>query len=162
MSKELVSISQDFTATRIYSIRGQRVMFDFDLAVFYEVELGTLKQRVRRNLRRFPRGFMFSITKVEWQELLATCDDLPAAIRCSTSLPVAFTAQGIAMLSSVLNSKKAIAVNIAIIRQVVKMGQLFRSYNDLLQKMEEIDRSIVDHDEIAHIIFQTIKELPEP
>ena len=105
--------------SKIYEIRGQKVMLDFDLATMYEVETRSLKQAVRRNTDRFPDDFMFQLTKEEWQELITNCDNLPETAKFSPSTPYAFTEQGVAMLSSVLTSKKALQVNISIMRVFV-------------------------------------------
>lgn len=91
---------------KIYQVRGERVMLDFDLADMYGVETRTLKQAVRRNMDRFPEDFMFQLSKPEWQQLITNCDNLPENIKFSPATPFAFTEQGVAMLSSVLNSKK--------------------------------------------------------
>ena len=162
--KSLPSIrfTEEFISRKIYLIRGQKVMLDFDLAFLYGVETRVLKQAVRRNLLRFPKDFMFILTKKEWKELITICDNLPSSVRYSPALPMAFTEQGIAMLSSVLNSERAIAVNIQIIREFVKMRQMISSHKDMLHKLEEMEKSIVDHDEKIILIFQTIKELLEP
>lgn len=93
---------------KIYEIRGQNVMLDFDLAEMYEVENRALKQAVKRNIYRFPKDFMFQLTKKEWQELITNCDNLPEGIKFSPATPFAFTEQGVAMLSSVLRSRKAV------------------------------------------------------
>ena len=89
-------------------------MLDFDLALLYEVETRSLKQSVRRNDFRFPDDFMFQLNKIEWQELITICDKLPGSIKFSPQTPFAFTEQGVAMLSAVLKSKKAVETNIAI------------------------------------------------
>ena len=94
--------------SRIYTIRGQKVMLDFDLAELYETETRTLKQAVRRNKERFPDDFMFQLTKSEWKELITICDKLPENIQFSPTTPFAFTEQGVAMLSGVIKSKKAV------------------------------------------------------
>src|SRR6185295_15580131 len=95
--------------TKIYEIRAQKVMLDFDLAELYEVENRSLKQAVKRNKDRFPDDFMLQLTKEEWQELITNCDKLPESVKFSPATPFAFTEQGIAMLSSVLKSKKSFA-----------------------------------------------------
>ena len=99
--------------SRIYEVRGQKVMLDFDLAELYDVENRALKQAVKRNIDRFPADFMFQLTKPEWQELITNCDKLPEGVKFSPATPFAFTEQGVSMLSSILRSKKAIQVNIA-------------------------------------------------
>jgi hypothetical protein len=105
--------------TKIYEFRGVKVMLDFDLALLYELETRSLKQSVRRNNYRFPDDFMFQLKKMEWQELITNCDKLPESIKFSPQTPFAFSEQGVAMLSSVLKSKKAVETNIAIMRAFV-------------------------------------------
>lgn len=125
--------------TKIYEIRGQKVMLDFDLAAMYEVENRVLKQAVKRNLDRFPGDFMFQLTKSEWQELITICDKLPEGIKFSPATPFAFTEQGVSMLSSVLKSKKALQVNIAIMRAFVFMRQYALTHKDLTGKLQELE-----------------------
>jgi len=125
--------------TKIYEIRSQKVMLDFDLSELYEVENRALKQAVKRNLDRFPDDFMFQLTKVEWQEVVTICDNLPEGVKFSPATPFAFTEQGVAMLSSVLKSKKALQVNIQIIRAFVFMRQYALSHKDLTAKLLELE-----------------------
>ena len=115
------------------------VMLDFDLSNMYNVENRTLKQAVKRNIDRFPEDFMFQLTKTEWQELITICDKLPINIKFSPALPFAFTEQGVAMLSSVLKSKKALLVNIAIMRAFVFLRQYALSHKDLTEKLHELE-----------------------
>ncbi len=124
---------------RIYEVRGQKVMLDFDLAELYEVENRSLKQAVKRNIGRFPDDFMFHLTKNEWQELITNCDKLPKGAKFSPVTPNVFTEQGVSMLSSVLRSKKAIQVNIAIMRAFVFIRQYALSHKDLTNKLKELE-----------------------
>ncbi|MEO8853517.1 MAG: ORF6N domain-containing protein [Ginsengibacter sp.] len=126
--------------TKIYEVRGQKVMMDFDLAEMYQVENRALKQAVKRNIDRFPKDFMFTLTKPEWQELITNCDNLPETVKFSPALPFAFTEQGVAMLSSVLKSKKAIQVNIAIMRAFVMVRQFILTNEELAAKLAKIER----------------------
>jgi phage regulator Rha-like protein len=103
---------------KIYEIRGQRVMLDFDLAEMYEVETRALKQAIKRNIDRFPNDFMFELNEKEIENLVSQ-SVIPSKSKLGGAKPFAFTEQGVAMLSSVLNSKKAIQVNIAVIRAFV-------------------------------------------
>ncbi len=125
--------------TKIYEVRGQKVILDFDLAELYEVENRTLKQAIKRNIERFPNDFMFQLTKNEWQELITNCDKLPDGAKFSPVTPSAFTEQGVAMLSSVLRSKKAIQVNITIMRAFVFIRQYALTYKDLTDKLKELE-----------------------
>jgi len=124
---------------KIYEIRHKKVMLDFDLAELYQVETRVLKQAVRRNIERFPEDFMFELNKIEWKELITNCDKLSENIKFSPSMPFAFTEQGIAMLSSVLKSKKAININISIIRAFVTIRKFALSHKELSQKIAEIE-----------------------
>ncbi|HYQ56888.1 MAG TPA: ORF6N domain-containing protein [Draconibacterium sp.] len=126
---------------KIFEIRGFRVMLDFDLANLYDVETRTLKQAVKRNMSRFPRDFMFQLTKEEWTELITNCDKLPESVRFSPALPMAFTEQGVAMLSSVLRSSTAIEINISIMRAFVLMRQMALGYEELLKRIEQLEIS---------------------
>lgn len=125
--------------SKIYEVRQQKVMLDFDLAEMYQVENRALKQAVKRNIDRFPADFMFQLTKSEWQEVITNCDNLPEGIKFSPATPFAFTEQGVAMLSSVLRSKKALLVNIAIMRAFVLLRQYALSHKDLTAKLTEIE-----------------------
>jgi hypothetical protein len=127
---------------KIYEIRGNRVMLDFDLAEMYETETRILKQAVRRNLERFPEDFMFQLSKEEWKKLITICDNLPETIKFSPATPYAFTEQGVAMLSSVLNSKKAIQVNIAVIRAFVVLRQHLADYKDLKENIATLEKQM--------------------
>jgi hypothetical protein len=123
---------------RIYEVRGLKVMLDFDLAELYETETKYLKRSVRANIRRFPPDFMFELTKEEWE--LLRCNFSTSNQRGGTRyLPFAFTEQGVSMLSSVLNSDKAIDVNIAIMRAFVFVRHYALSHKDLTEKIKEIE-----------------------
>lgn len=130
---------------KIHELRGQKVMLDFDLAQLYETETRLLKRAVRRNLDRFPEDFMFQLTKQEWQELIPNWDNLPENIKFSPSTPFAFTEQGVAMLSSVLKSKKAVEVNIAIMRAFVFIRQYALTHKDLTTKLKKLERKYNRH-----------------
>ncbi len=127
--------------TKIYEVRGQKVMLDFDLAELYETETRTLKQSVKRNMNRFPTDFMFQLTKIEWQEVITICDNLPKSIKYSPVAPYAFTEQGLAMLSGILNSDKAIDVNIAIMRAFIALKQFALTNTELNNKLKELENT---------------------
>lgn len=126
---------------KIYEIRGQKVMLDFDLAEMYGLETKRLKEQVRRNLERFPSDFMFQLTEYEWNQLVAFCDQLPPNIKHSYVLPYAFTEQGVAMLSGLLRTPRAIEVNINIMRAFVRMRQYLLSHVPK-QELEELRKRI--------------------
>jgi len=135
---EQILISDNIIQNKIYLIRNQKVMLDFDLAALYEVETRALKQAVKRNLIRFPEDFMFQLTKNEWREVITNCDNLPPNIKFSPSTPYAFTEQGVAMLSSILNSDRAIIVNIQIIRVFTRVRQFLYDNAELRIEIEHI------------------------
>lgn len=101
--------------SKIYELRGIKIMLDFDLAELYDVETKSLNLSVKRNIERFPKDFMFQLTKSEWHEVITNCDNLREGAKFSPATPFAFTEQGVSMLSSVLRSKKVIQVNISIL-----------------------------------------------
>lgn len=141
---------------RIYQIRGLNVMLDFDLAEMYNVQTKRLKEQVRRNIERFPSDFMFELTKMEWIELVANCDQLPENIKHSTVTPFAFTQEGVAMLSGVLRSPIAIKVNISIMRAFVALRQYALGYAELNQKLETF---MVETNMQFNEIYQALTEL---
>jgi phage regulator Rha-like protein len=127
---------------KIFTIRGNKVMLDFDLAQLYEVETRVLKQSIRRNSYRFPNDFMFELTKNEWNKVITNCDNLPENIKYSPIPPFAFTEQGVAMLSSVLKSKKAVEINIAIMRAFVEIRNMLSSKNELSQQLKDLKQEL--------------------
>jgi len=130
---------------KIFEIRGFKVMLDFDLALLYNVENKRLKEAVRRNLNRFPDDFMFELTKMEYDSLRSQIASLKNGRGQHLKyLPFAFTEQGIAMLSSILNSEKAIEVNISIIRAFVTMRQFTLTYSELKTRIEAIESQFPD------------------
>lgn len=141
---------------RIYQIRGLNVMLDFDLAEMYDVQTKRLKEQVRRNIERFPPDFMFELTKNEWTELVAICDQLPSNLKHSTVTPFAFTQEGVAMLSGVLRSPTAIQVNISIMRAFVALRQYALGYSELNQKLETF---MIETNMQFNEIYQALTEL---
>ncbi|MGK4567394.1 ORF6N domain-containing protein [Flavobacterium sp. 3HN19-14] len=128
---------------KIYEIRGQKVMLDFDLAVLYQTETRILKQAVRRNINRFPSDFMFALTAEEIDAMVSQFV-IPSKQALGGAFPFAFTEQGVAMLSSVLNSETAIAINISIIRAFVLIRQFSLTYEDLKLRIENIEQQFPD------------------
>lgn len=128
---------------KIYHIRGHKVMLDFDLAELYEVETKRLKEAIRRNIERFPSDFMFELTRQEYNSLRTQFASLENGRgKYSKFNPYAFTEQGVAMLSGVLNSKKAVEVNISIMRAFVLTRQYFSNYEDLKKHIAKLERKI--------------------
>ena len=154
--KSLVSVEQIERA--IVLIRGHKVMVDADLAALYGVATKVLNQAVTRNERRFPPDFMFRMTKSEKDELVTNCDRLQR-LKHSTTLPRVFTEQGVAMLSSVLNSDRAVQVNIEIMRAFVRLRQMLDAHKDLRRKLAELEKK---YDNQFKIVFEAIAELMTP
>jgi hypothetical protein len=155
-----ISLPEESIFKKIVLVRDQKVLLDSDLAELYGVPTKVLKQAVRRNLDRFPNDFMFELSAKEWQDLRSQI--VTSSWGGKRYTPFAFTEQGVAMLSSVLGSPKAIAVNIQIMRVFVKMRQLITSYKGLLEKIEKLEAN--DSEKNKHIknIYNIIKELLEP
>ena len=155
---------------RIYEIRGERVMLDFDLAALYEAETRVLNQSVKRNIKRFPTDFMFQLTKEELESIRFQIDALKQNMssqivmtypdrRPNSALPYAFTEQGVAMLSGILNSDKAINMNIAIMRVFVEIRKIVLLQNDLKQQLKEIKERLGDHDAQLNQIYDAMENL---
>ena len=134
---------------------------DRDLAGLYGVETKVLKQAIRRNMKRFPDDFMFELTKEEKQSLRSQNVTLKRG-QHSKYLPFAFTEQGVAMLSSVLNSERAIDVNIAIMRAFVQLRRMIASHDELASKLAELELHLKDHDDQIQAIFEAIQQLVAP
>lgn len=151
------SIAVEVIATRILEIRGKKVMLDRDLAKLYGVETRKLNQAVKRNIARFPEDFMFPLTREE----ILRISQIVISLKFSKSVYV-FTEQGVAMLSSVLNSERAIQVNILIMRAFVKLKELLMTHKDLATKIEALEKKYANHDEKIKLIFEAIRQLLEP
>ncbi len=139
----------------ILYIRKQKVMLDRDLAYLYGVATKVLNQAVRRNIERFPTDFMFKLTKEEKDKLVTNCDHLKS-LKYSKALPFAFTEQGIAMLSSILRSRQAVEVNIAIMRTFVKLRKILADNGLLRQKIEAMERK---YDEQFQQVFTVLRQM---
>ena len=148
-------VPKEIIESKILPIRGQKVMIDRDLAILYGVTTKRLNEQVKRNIRRFPDDFMFRLNKTETDVLVANCDRLKT-LKYSSSLPYVFTEQGVAMLSSVLNSEKAILVNIAIMRTFVNIRKFTSTYEGLAMKIAEMEKK---YDRKIFKIFEILKEL---
>jgi phage regulator Rha-like protein len=143
---------------KILIIRGEKVMLDSDLAELYGVEVKHLKRQVRRNITRFPEDFMIQLSKEEYDSLRCHFGTLKRGEH-SKYLPYAFTEQGVAMLSSVLNSERAIQVNILIMRAFVKLREMLATHKDLAKKLEDMERK---YDAQFKVVFDAIRELMKP
>ncbi|MDD5432000.1 MAG: ORF6N domain-containing protein [Candidatus Omnitrophica bacterium] len=158
MGKELIV---EAVAAKILVIRGKKVMLDRDLAELYGIGTKVLNQSVKRNRNRFPGDFMFSLSEKEKNELVTNCDRFKL-LKHSSSTPYVFTQEGVAMLSSVLNSERAVQVNIAIMRAFVRIRELLLTHKELAEKLEELERKYQLHETDIQVIFEAIKKLLEP
>lgn len=158
-SEKSVAVSDEIVMSKIYMIRGQKVMLDRDLAELYNVETRVLNQTVRRNIKRFPADFMFQLTKEEMEKWKSQIVISNSEIMGLRKLPLVFSEQGVAMLSSVLNSERAIMVNIQIIRIFTRMRQLLSSHKEILQKLEQLEKKDLEHDDKILLIFEYLKQL---
>jgi len=137
-------------------------MFDRDLAELYEVKTKRLNEQVKRNIKRFPEDFMFQLNKEElenWKSQFAISNSIKMGLR---KRPYVFTENGVAMLSSVLNSDRAIQVNIQIMRAFTRIRELLNTHKDLAHKLDDLERKVQKHDMDIQMVFQVIKQLMEP
>ena len=159
MSDE-IELSEELISNKIYFIRNQKVMLDRDLAKLYGIETRVLKQAVKRNISRFPDDFMFEFTDSEfsnWRSQFVTSNDGDnMGLRYS---PFCFTEQGVTMLSCILNSERAITINIQIIRIFTKLREMIITHKDILLKLEQLEKKVTGHDENIQMIFGALKQL---
>jgi hypothetical protein len=167
-----ILIREDSVASHVSFIRNERVILDFHLAEMYQTEIKKFKQAIRRNTERFPLDFMFQLSQEEYEQLRVKFPSLPLG-RSERYLPFAFTEQGVAMLSSVLNSDRAIQVNIAIMRAFVQMRRFIESNKDILAKVQELEDTMQECfskqddkikdilDVIKHLICENSKPKPQ-
>lgn len=172
VDKQLI-LPDEAVVNKIYLVRGKKIMLDSDLAELYNVETRVLKQAVKRNIERFPEDFMFELSRTEWESLRSQIVILEKEGdkrgKHTKYLPFVFTEQGVAMLSSVLSSKQAIAVNIQVIRIFTKMREMLVSNNDIVAKVKRMEKemrsqgaSLEKHDKEIEQIFIYLKELLGP
>jgi len=155
VSNELIFVPMEKVINKILLIRKKKVMIDRDLAELYGVETKILNQAVKRNIKRFPIDFMFQLNKNEKTRVVTNCDHL-RVLKFSSQMPYVFTEQGVAMLSSVLNSERAILVNIQIIRTFTKLRELIATNIKLRQKIEAIEQK---YDIKFKKVFDVLKQL---
>jgi phage regulator Rha-like protein len=156
-----VAIPDEVIMSKIYLIRGKKVMLDRDLAELYGVETKQLKRSVRRNIERFPEDFMFEMTTEEldnWRYQFGTTNKERMGLRIP---PFLFTEHGAVMLASVLNSERAIKVNIQIIRVFNKMREILVAHKDVLLQLEQMQQKLAEHDNNILLIFEYIKQLEQ-
>ena len=147
--------------SKIYFIRGSKVMLDRDLALLYGVDTKRLKEAVKRNLSRFPEDFMFELSKEElanWRSQFGTSNSEKMGLRVT---PFAFTEYGLLMLASVLNSERAIQINIQIVRVFSRMRTMIESHREILRKLELLEKKDLELDEKVTLIFEYLKQLEQ-
>lgn len=155
----IIEVPEEVIMSKIYLIGGQKVMLDNDLSELYGVETKQLKRAVRRNIKRFPEDFMFELSETEFSNLRSQFGTSSwGGIRYA---PMAFTEQGVAMLSSVLSSERAITVNILIIRIFTKMRAILSSHNEILQKLEQLEKKDIEQDDKIMLIFEYLKQFEQ-
>jgi hypothetical protein len=159
--KDELMIPEEIIMSRIYLVRGKKVMLDMDLAGLYGVETKQLKRAVKRNTHRFPPDFMFGLSRDEFDNLRSQIGTSSSSWGGTRYLPMAFTEQGVAMLSSVLNSEKAILVNIHIIRIFSKMREMIMAHKDVLEKLDQLEERLDDQDEKVLLIFEYLKQMEQ-
>jgi hypothetical protein len=157
--EKLIQLQEGTIISKILILRNKKVMMDFDLAGLYNVTTGNLNKAVKRNLKRFPDDFMFQLTIEEFDNLIFQIGI--SKWGGTRRPPYAFTEQGVAMLSSILHSDRAIMVNIQIIRVFSKLRELFEMNSTILRKLEEIKRKDIEQDQQILLIFEYLKQLEQ-
>ena len=159
MASEII-IPDDIILSKIYLMRGQKVMLDSDLAELYNVPTKRLNEQVKRNLERFPDDFMFQLSTVEFENLKS--QNATSSWGGKRKLPYAFTEYGVLMLSGVLNSPTAIQVNIRIMRVYTKLREMILTHKDILLKLEQMETQVLQNSEDIQMIFSALKQLLNP
>lgn len=155
-------ITDEKVISKIYLIRGHKIMLDSDLSNLYGVETKVLKQAVKRNIERFPEDFMFELTTEEHDALRSQIATSKEGRGGSRYMPMAFTEPGVAMLSSILNSETAIKVNIQIIRVFTKMREILMANKEILIHLEKSDQKLIKHDFQISILMEVLDKLVTP
>jgi hypothetical protein len=153
-----IVIPDELIMNKILLIRSLKVMIDSDLAELYGVTTKRLNEQVKRNIKRFPEDFMFQLTEQEKDQVVANCDHLKK-LKFSPYLPYVFTEHGAVMLASILNSDRAIHVNIQIVRIYNKMREMMITHKDILHKLNQIEKKDIEQDEKIMLIFEYLKQL---
>lgn len=160
MTKAVI-VPDEIVLSRILLIRGKKVMIDKDIAELYGVTTKRLNEQVKRNKKRFPEDFMFQLTQEEKEEVVANCDHLKS-LKYSPNLPNVFTEHGAVMLASVLNSDRAIEVNLQIVRIFTKLREMLLTHKDILLKLEQLEKQVTQNSDDIHNIFVALRELLNP
>jgi hypothetical protein len=153
-------LPDEVIVNRILLIRGLKVMIDYDLAGLYGVTTKRLNEQVKRNIKRFPRHFMFKLTEAEKNELVANCDHLKK-LKHSPFLPSVFTEYGILQLANVLNSERAINVGNRIIEIFLKMREILSTHGEILKKLEDLERNDIEQDKKILLIFEYLRQFEQ-
>lgn len=152
-----IAIPQEVVMSKIYEIRGQKVMLDRDLAELYDVKAIRLREQVKRNIEKFPKHFMFQLTEEEAQAMVSQ-NAIPSKQHLGGALPYVFTEHGLLQLANVLTSGRATQMSIKIIEVFVKMREMFLTHKDLLIEMEAIRKKVTGQDEKIQMIFNYLKQ----
>ena len=155
-----IAIPDELIMNKILIIRGIKVIIDSDLAELYGVTTKRLNEQVKRNIKRFPEDFMIQLTNLEKEQVVAICDHLKK-LRFSPYLPYVFTEHGAVMLASVLNSDRAIQVNLQIVRVFIRMREFLSTQKEVLQKLEQLEQKDLEQDEKITLIFEYLKQLDQ-
>ena len=159
--KNELIVSDEIVISKIYYIRGYKVMLDRDLAELYGVEPRRLREQVKRNEERFPANFIFQLTEDEVDSMVSQIA-IPSKQHLGGHLPYAFTEHGVLMLANVLHSKTAMQVSVRIIEIFVKMREMLSAHKDILLKLEQLENKVTGHDGDIQIIFKYLKQLLNP
>ena len=155
-----IAIPDELIMNKILIIRGIKVIIDSDLAELYGVTTKRLNEQVKRNIKRFPEDFMIQLTNLEKEQVVAYCDHLKK-LRFSPYLPYVFTEHGAVMLASVLNSDRAIQVNLQIVRVFNRMREFLSTQKEILQKLEQLEQKDLEQDKKIMLIFEYLKQLDQ-
>ncbi len=158
-NKYTPGIPDELITNKIFVVRGKKVILDYDLAELYDVETRRLNEQVKRNLDRFPSDFMFQLKDEEFENLKSQYATSSWGGR--RKLPYAFTEQGVSMISGVLHSKRAIKVNIQIMRVFTSMRKILETHTTILKKLDDLERKDIEHDKKILLIFEYLKQLEQ-
>jgi hypothetical protein len=162
MPKKVLPLTDEVIISKIYFIRKQKVMLDKDLAALYNVTTGNLNKAVKRNMKRFPPDFIFQLTPEEFKSLIFQNGTSNSGRGGTRKMPYAFTEQGVAMLSGVLNSDIAIEVHVRLIRIFAKLREIALTHKDILLKLEQLEKTVARNSEEIEAIFAALKQLLIP
>ena len=165
MNLPIVTVPDEVLIKKIFHIRGNKVILDFDLAELYQVETKRLNEQVKRNVERFPADFMFQLSDAEWENLRSQIATSSSSWGGRRIPPYAFTEHGVLMLSSVLKSDRAVQVNIHIMRFYIKLRGVLMQNKEILLKLGQVERGLSKHDRHFAVVFDHLKQLitsPKP